>query len=145
MNREYPVHPIAAVGAIVISEDKLLLVRRGFEPSKDMWTVPGGAVELGEKVKDAVIREAKEECGLEIRIEEERPIDVIDTIIVNENGRPQYHYIVLYFLGRRKDGQLRAGGDAKETRWVPFQEVTNYDLTSGFRAFFEKYGSKLRA
>lgn len=144
MSREYPVQSILAVGAVVICEDRLLLVRRGSEPNKGRWTVPGGVVELGETVIDAILRETKEECGLEVEIEEERPINVIDAIRLSDNGRPDYHYVVLFFLGRPRVGRLKAGSDVEETKWIRFRDIVKYDLTSGFREFFEKHECKLQ-
>lgn len=64
MRREYPEQPIAGVGALIVHEGKLLLVKRGVDPAKGKWSIPGGAVELGERMRDAVVREVKEECGL---------------------------------------------------------------------------------
>lgn len=143
LRRRYPNHPIVATGAIVIHQGRLLLIRRDSEPDRDKWTVPGGVVELGERVKDAVVRETREECGLEIQVVDERPIYVTDNIIIDRSGKPEYHYVMLEFLSRVKGGRLKHGSDVKEAVWVPLGEVRNYDLTKGFRAFFERYENKL--
>lgn len=143
LRRRYPSHPIVTVGAIVIHQGQLLLIRRDSEPDRDKWTVPGGVVELGERVKDAVVRETKEECGLDVEVVDERPIYVADNIISDRSGKPQYHYVILEFLSRVKGGRLKHDSDVKEAVWVPLRKVRNYDLTRGFRAFFERYENKL--
>ena len=94
LRREYPTHPIVGVGAIILHEGKILLVKRGASPSRGKWSIPGGVVELGEKVRDAVIREVMEECSLEIELIEEQPLDVMDSITLDEEGEDA---IPLYF------------------------------------------------
>ena len=86
MRREYPARPIVGVGAVIMQECKLLLVKRCVEPAKGKWSIPGGVVELGEGVRDAVIREAREECGLYIEIVRDTPMDVLDSLVMNEDG-----------------------------------------------------------
>jgi len=144
LKREYPMRPIVGVGAVIIQDGKLLLVKRRAEPGKGRWSIPGGSVHLGEKVRDATIREAKEESGLDIEIVDDRPIDAFDSIIADDRGRTQYHFTLLEFLARPKGGNLKAAEDAAEARWVPLEEVKKYDLTSSFRAFFEKHEDELK-
>ena len=143
MRREYPSQPIVGVGAVIVQDGKLVLVKRGIEPGKGKWSIPGGAVELGERVRDTAVREAKEECGLDIELVGDTPMDAIDNIIVGENAHLRYHYIILQFLARPEGGTLRSGSDAAEVRWVPLEEVGAYDLTSTFRLFFEKHRKEL--
>jgi ADP-ribose pyrophosphatase len=126
-----------------VQDGKLVLVKRGVEPGKGKWSIPGGAVELGERVRDAAVREAKEECGLDIELVGDTPMDAIDNIIVDENKRLQYHYIILQFLARPRVGTLRSGSDAAEVRWVPLEEVDTYNLTNTFRLFFKKHRKEL--
>jgi 8-oxo-dGTP diphosphatase len=80
LKREYPVQPVVGVGIIILDCGRLVLMKRGAEPSLGKWSFPGGAVELGESVRDAVVREAKEECGLNIKLAEDTPLDVYDII-----------------------------------------------------------------
>jgi len=143
LRREYPTQPIVGVGAVIIHNGKLVLVKRGVEPGKGRWSIPGGAVELGEGVRDTAIREAKEECGLDIELIDDKPMDAIDNMVPGEKGRLQYHYILLQFLARPKGGTLKPTSDVTEARWVPLEEVEKYDLTNSFRLFFKKHREEL--
>jgi ADP-ribose pyrophosphatase YjhB (NUDIX family) len=143
LRREYPNQPIVGVGALIVDEGKLVLIKRGVEPRKGKWSIPGGAVELGEKVRDAVVREAEEESGLKVEIVTNRPLDTVDNIIEDENKRLQYHYVLLQFITHPKSGTLNPGGDALEAKWVLFSEVETYDLTDSFRSFFKEHQSEL--
>ena len=94
MKRDYPERPIIGVGAVIIRGDRVLLVRRATEPLKGEWSVPGGMLELGEKLHDGIRREVLEETGLEV--EPGDVLDVFDSILRDEQGRTQYHYCLLY-------------------------------------------------
>lgn len=144
MKREYPMRPIVGVGAVILQDDKIILVKRRAEPGKGRWSIPGGSVHLGEKVRDATVREAKEESGLEVEILDERPMDAFDSIITDEKGRTKYHFTLLEFLAQPKGGTLKAAEDVAEARWVPLEEVKKYDLTNSFRIFFEKHENELK-
>ena len=143
MRREYPAQPIVGVGAVIVQDGKLVLIRRGVEPDKGKWSIPGGGVELGETVGDAAVREAKEECGLDIELFEDRPMDALDKMVPGEKGRLKYHYVLLQFLARLKGGTLKPTSDATEARWVPLEEVERYNITDSFRAFFKKHRKEL--
>lgn len=143
MRREYPTQPIVGVGALVLQEDKLLLVKRGAEPSKGRWSIPGGVLELGERVRDAVVREVKEECNLDIEIAMDRPSDVVDNITMDEKG-VKYHFVLLQFLARPRGGVLTPYDDVLDARWVPLEDVEKYDLTRSFLEFFKKHREELR-
>jgi len=136
--------PIVGVGAVILQDGKLLLVKRMAEPGKGKWSIPGGSVHLGERVRDATIREAKEESGLEIEIMDDRPLDAFDSIITDEKGRIKYHFTLLEFLARPKGGTLKAAEDAAEVQWVPIEDVKKHNLTKSFRAFFEKHEDELK-
>ena len=144
MKREYPMRPIVGAGAVIIQEGKLLIVKRKAEPGRGRWSIPGGTVHLGERVRDAAIRETKEESGLDIEIVDDRPIDAFDSIITDDRSRTQYHFTLLEFLAKPKGGSLEAAEDASDARWVSLDEVKKYDLTSSFRTFFEKHEDKLK-
>lgn len=119
--REYPERPIVGVGAIVIHDDRILLIRRGNEPLKGEWSVPGGAVECGETLEAAIAREVREETGLDVEV---GPIvDVIDRIRLDSAGRPQYHYVLIDYVCRLTGGTLRCGSDAVDARWADLDEV----------------------
>lgn len=142
LTREYPSRPLVGVGALIFQNGKLLLVRRGAKPGQGRWSIPGGLVELGERVHEAVVREVKEECGLDIEIE--RLVDVFDSITRDERGQIQYQFVVINFLARIKGGCLKNAGDVLDARWVPVDEVENYDLTNSFRRFFRKHYEELK-
>ena len=144
MGREYPTWPIVGVGAVIMHEGKLALVRRGVEPDKGKWSIPGGVVELGEKVRDAVIREVREECGLDIEIVIDTPMDVLDSLVTDEDSRLKYHYVLLQFLARPRGGTLKPSSDVLEARWVPLEEVETYDLTKSLRRFLKRHRNELK-
>ena len=134
MKRLYPDQPIVGIGAVIIREGKIALIKRGNEPSKGKWTIPGGLVELGESPEQAVIRETKEETGLDV--ENPRLIDVVSNVDLDEKGKVKYHYVIIDYFVHVKNGTAQAASDAVELRWVPFDEVEKYDLTASFRLFF---------
>jgi mutator protein MutT len=142
VRRLYPNQPIVGVGAVVICDGKILLEKRKGEPGRGKWSVPGGLVELGESVECAVVREVKEETGLEV--ESPELIDVIDNIVRDDNGKIKYHFIILDYFVKLKGGELNAADDAEELRWVPLAEAKNYDITKTLREFLERNGEKLQ-
>jgi 8-oxo-dGTP diphosphatase len=144
MNRKYPLQPVVGVGAVIVDCSKLVLVKRGAEPALGKWSFPGGAVELGESVRDAVVRETKEECGLDVELVEDAPVDACDILTLDEDGHLRYHYVLLQFLVRPKQGQLEPKNDVTEARWVSFEEVENYDLAESVRSFFLKHRKELQ-
>ena len=142
MKRLYPKQPIIGVGAVIIKDGKILLEKRKNEPGKGKWSIPGGLVELGESVEQTVIREVKEETGLDV--EKPEHIDVVDNIIRDENDEVKYHFVIIDYFMKLKGGTLKAATDAEELRWVAFDEVQKYDLTKTFRAFFQRNRQKLK-
>lgn len=136
LKREYPTQPTVGIGAVIICNGKILLAKRGSEPGKNKWSIPGGLVELGETVRDTVIREVKEETNLDV--EAHSLIDIVDNLEPDEKGKLRYHFVILDFFVRLKGGNPDAGSDALEVRWVSLNEVEKYDLTRIFREFFER-------
>jgi len=126
-SREYPQRPIVTAVACVFRGDKVLLIRRGQEPNKGRWSVPGGAINLGEKIYDAVRREVREECGIEIEVV--KVINAADGIIPDEAGRFWFHYVPIYILARHMSGEARADTDAMDVRWVIREELDTFDLS----------------
>ena len=141
MKRIYPDQPIIGIGIVIVRNCHIVLIKRGNEPSKGKWTIPGGLVELGESVEAAVIREAKEETCLDV--EKPELIDVVGNIDFDEDGKIKYHYVIVDYLVYVKGGDIKAASDAEELLWVPFDEVESYNLTASFRLFFRKNRKKL--
>jgi ADP-ribose pyrophosphatase YjhB (NUDIX family) len=119
----------------------IALIKRGNEPSKGKWTIPGGLVELGESIETAVIREAKEETCLEV--ENPQLLDVVGNVDRDEYSKVKYHYVIIDYLVHVKGGNIQAASDAEELRWVTFDEVETYNLTASFRLFFRQNREKL--
>jgi 8-oxo-dGTP diphosphatase len=141
VKRLYPDQPVVGVGAVVIHEKQIVLIKRANEPSKGKWTIPGGLVELAESPEIAVIRETKEETGLEVINPE--VIDVVSNVDLDENGKVKYHYVIVDYLVYVQSGTVQASSDAEELKWVPFDDVESYNLTTSFRLFFRKNREKL--
>ncbi len=136
MSREYPHAPVVAVGAVVVKAGKVLLVRRGSAPNQHLWSLPGGAVGLGEGLREAVAREVKEECGIEVGVEE--MVEVIDRIYADRECRVRYHYVIIDFLASWRGGRLKAASDILEARWVDLAQLGDLPLTEGAAAVVEK-------
>lgn len=133
MKREYPQSPIVAVGAVILDGDRIVLVQRGREPSQGLWTFPGGAVELGESIQDAVRREALEETGLMVEVG--AVATAIDHIVRDEGGEVLYHYVIVDYLARPIGGALRAGSDVRDARWATLADVEALQMTAKAQAY----------
>lgn len=126
MTREYPEHPLVGVGAVIVEADRVLLIRRGQPPSLGEWSLPGGILECGETLREAAIREAREETGLTVEVEE--TLGVYERIIPGNNGRPRYHYVLIDFLCRPSSGEIKAGSDAAEAGWFRPEQLPALQL-----------------
>src|SRR5215469_6454655 len=124
--REYPDRPIVGVGAVIIHDGRVLLARRARAPLLGQWSLPGGVVELGETLRAAAEREAREETGLIVKAGE--VLEVLDRIIPGERNTPQYHYVLIDFLCTVEGGELRAGGDAADVSWAQENELAEFKL-----------------
>jgi 8-oxo-dGTP diphosphatase len=120
--------PIVAAGAVVWRGDDVLIVKRGTPPRQHEWSIPGGKVEWGETVADAVRREVREETG--IAIESVTLIEIVDSVIRDNEGRVTHHHVLLDFVARAGGENLRPGDDVLETRWVPYAELDAYPMWS---------------
>jgi ADP-ribose pyrophosphatase YjhB (NUDIX family) len=139
-NREYPEHPLVGVGGVVIDGDRVLLARRGREPMRGEWSIPGGLLEVGESLQEGVMRELHEETGLTVRV-----LDLIEALdrILPEPGtsslagvsaseprpKPRYHYVILDYLCEIAGGEPQAGGDITKVAFVREDELSRYALT----------------
>ncbi len=137
-SRLYPQLPVAGVGAVVFNKGKLLLVKRGNEPNKGKWSIPGGGIELGETVYQAAKREVFEECSVKIEIM--RVLDAADNIVRDADGRIRYHYVIIDLLANYIGGDLKAQSDAAECGWFTPEEVAGMDITPILRAMLERQG-----
>ena len=125
--REYPSRPIVGVGAVIVQAGKVLLIRRRYEPLKGQWSLPGGAVEVGEPLERAVAREILEETGLVIDVGP--VIDVFDRITHDDQQRVRYHYVLIDYLCHPVGGDLMAGSDVDAAEWVEPEQLPQYSLT----------------
>ena len=126
--RSYPDRPVVGVGAVVLVEGKIVLVKRAHEPLKGAWNLPGGAVELGETLRDACAREVREETGLEVEVGP--VIDVFDRIMLDAEGGVQYHFVLVDYLCRPSGGELRCGTDASDVVLASRDALETYRLTA---------------
>lgn len=139
-NREFPERPIVGVGGVIIAEERVLLARRGSEPMRGEWSIPGGALEVGESLAEGVMRELREETGLAVRVVE--LIEALDRILPEpseyrqqavslEGARPRarYHFVILDYLCEITGGEPRAGGDITELAFLREEELPRYALT----------------
>lgn len=127
--REYPGCPRVGVGAVVLDKGRVLLVRRGGQPSRGKWTLPGGLVELGETTQEAVCRELQEECGIDIHVV--GLAGVLDRVVRDAEGRVRYHYVLVDYLAYVDTDAVTAGSDAAEACWVEIDRVAELDVTDG--------------
>ena len=137
--RKYPDRPIVAVGAVILDGDRVLLVQRGHEPLKGEWSLPGGAVELGESLEEALVREVREETSLDVTVGP--VVEVFDSIRRDAGGRAEYHYVIIDYACRVRGGTATAaarGSDAADVRWVPLAEIEQYGVTSTAIAVIRK-------
>ena len=123
MQREYPVSPLLGVGAVIVDEGRVLLIRRAGEPMKGHWSLPGGLIELGESLTEGVRREVREETGLVVE-----PLELIELLdrIDRVGERVRYHYVIADYLCRVTGGALQAASDADGARWTERAEWNSH-------------------
>jgi 8-oxo-dGTP diphosphatase len=136
ISRRYPKHPLPGVGALILRRNSILLVQRGRNPLKGYWSLPGGLIEPGEKIEDALTREVLEETGLIVR--PKRMFEIFERIIRDAEGRAEYHYILHDYLCTVVRGTPRAGDDAGRVAWIPRQQIKDLKLTEGTLAVIER-------
>jgi mutator protein MutT len=143
MKREYPDAPLVGVGAIIIEQDRVVLVKRAHAPLAGAWSIPGGVLEVGETLRQAAVREALEETGLVVEVGE--LLGVYDRILRDADERTLYHYVLIDFLCRRIAGEPQSAGDAAEARWFTRAEVGDLSLAQDtadvIKLGFEKSGN----
>lgn len=131
--REYPVAPLVGTAAAIFNDTgEVLLVQRGKPPNVGQWGLPGGLVDVGERLMDGARREVMEECGVAVEICD--LVGLFEPIIRDEAGRVRYHYVVVDYWGRYLAGDLRAGDDAAAARWVAVDRLEEFEMYGESRA-----------
>jgi ADP-ribose pyrophosphatase YjhB (NUDIX family) len=131
MSREYPDNPLVGVGAVIVEDGRVLLIRRGQAPLLGEWSLPGGVLECGETLREATIREASEETGLVVETGE--LLGVYERVIRSDDGRVRYHYVLIDFLCRSVAGNLKAASDAADARWFAPEDLDALNLARDTR------------
>jgi 8-oxo-dGTP diphosphatase len=126
MKREYPDSPLVGVGAVIVEDGRVLLVKRGHPPLAGEWSIPGGVLEIGETLREAAVREAREETCL--TVEPAELLGVYDRVLRDDTGRTLYHYVLIDFLCRPIGGTAQAADDADEVRWFTAAEASELGL-----------------
>ena len=136
MEREFPEYPLIGVGAIILEAGRVVLVKRAHPPIQGEWSIPGGVLEIGETVRQAALREAREETGL--IVEPGELLGVYDRILRDPENRVQYHYVLIDFLCRRVGGELHAASDAAEVGWFRREDLVGLSLAEDTVDVIEK-------
>ncbi|HLK63728.1 MAG TPA: NUDIX hydrolase [Bryobacteraceae bacterium] len=135
-DRRYPKRPLVGVGAIILKRDRILMAQRGKEPLKGWWSLPGGALEIGETLKDGICREVREETGLDVR-----PLgvfEIFERIMRDAEGAPEYHFVLIDYLCRIIGGTLCAGDDVCRVEWVRRRDLCGLQITEGTLGVIER-------
>jgi 8-oxo-dGTP diphosphatase len=125
--REYPESPVVGVGAVVMKDGKVLLVKRGVDPNKGIWAIPGGSLKLGETLQEGAEREILEETGITIRAKE--PVYSFDFFERDGDGRVRFHYVVVDMMADYIGGEVQGADDALEARWVSQDELKYLEVS----------------
>ncbi len=134
--RQFPDRPLVGVGAVIVSGDRVVLIRRGHAPLKGEWSLPGGVVELGETLEEALAREVLEEAGIEIEVGP--VVEVLDRVQRATDGRVEYHFVIVDYLCRARSEAIVHGSDADDVRWVPLADLSAHGLTEKADAVVRK-------
>ena len=136
MRREYCNFPILSAGGVIIINDEVLIIKRKTEPDAGKWTIPGGAIDVGEKIKDGLKREIFEETGLEVEVG--NLLDIAEKIFKDSNSKIIYHYVILDYLCKYISGSMKASSDAEELMLVKMCDIDKIELVNGTRRVIEK-------
>jgi 8-oxo-dGTP diphosphatase len=137
LSRRYPDRPVLGIGALIFNGARqILLVERGREPLKGMWSLPGGVLETGETLIEGIIREVLEETGLVI--EPVQVVEIFERIMRDDQGKPEYHYVLIDYICTVAGGELAAADDVSDVRWVSKQDLSSIRLTEGTLGVIEK-------
>ncbi|HEU0124093.1 MAG TPA: NUDIX hydrolase [Bryobacteraceae bacterium] len=143
-DRRYPPRPILGVGALILDGDSILLVQRGKEPLLGYWSLPGGAVETGERLREAIAREVLEETALSVEVGE--LAEVFERLMPDADGGTEYHYVLLDYLCTITAGTPAPGDDSAAVAWVRRADLPTLSITPGtlevIERVFERYGNQ---
>lgn len=142
MSRVYPDRPLAGVGGVVIAGEKVLLVQRASEPLQGQWSLPGGLVELGETLEEALCRELKEETSLEVRVL--GLVELFERIVRDDTGRVKYHFVLADYLCESVAGEASASSDVLAVAWAREDELPNYGVNQKATSVIRKAFAMLR-
>jgi len=141
-DRRYPKRPLVGIGALIFQRGRILMAQRGKEPLKDWWSLPGGAVETGETLDQAVRREVREETGLEVQ--PVRMFEIFERIMRDGEGATEYHYVLIDYVCRVTGGSLCAGDDVAHVQWMRKEELSGLPITEGTLGVIERAFRKRR-
>ena len=136
--RWYPENAMVGVAVVIYRDGLVLMAKRGKEPSKGKWSIPGGKLELGEAIYGGVRREVREECSVEIDVG--AVIDAYDIIIRDDDGRVKYHFVDVYFTAKYINGEAEAQSDVDECRWFTPEEMAGLDMPPELKDLMIKHG-----
>ena len=136
MAKEYPASPVVGVGGVVVRDGRALIIRRAHEPRRGEWSIPGGTVEVGERLTEAVRRELLEETGLEVTVGP--AIEMFDRIHRDAEGRVRYHFVIVDFRCEAPVGTAVAGTDALDVAWVTADQLESYGVNPHAAAVIRK-------
>jgi 8-oxo-dGTP diphosphatase len=149
-SREYPERPVVGVGGVIVDRGRTVLIRRGTEPLLGEWSIPGGTIEIGETIEEAVRRELREETGLEVRVVE--LIELFDRIyfgdsssLTKDKEKPRYHYLIADYLCELVGGEPRAGSDVTDLAFAREEELVKFRLTEKATSVLKKAFAMSRA
>lgn len=134
--RQYPDRPFVGIGGVIVHEGRVVLVKRRFEPLAGQWSIPGGAVEAGETLEACVAREMAEETGYLVEVGP--VVEVLDRITHDDEGKVQYHFVLIDYLCWPIGGELRAGSDVAEAVLAERSELAQFSLTEKALAVIER-------
>jgi 8-oxo-dGTP diphosphatase len=126
-SRQYPPRPVVGVGAVILHRNKVVLIKRKYDPLAGRWSLPGGTLEIGESLEAGVAREMLEETGLEVEVGP--VVEVFDRILRDDEGRVEYHFVIVDYLCRPLGGALQAGSDVDDAVWVAPEDLAQYQIT----------------
>ena len=130
--------PAVAVGAIIVDKGSILLVRRDREPARGLWSLPGGKVERGESLREAIVREVREETSVDVEVD--FLLGVAERVVRDDEGEITFHYVILDYVCNPRTTDVKFGDDVSDARWVPVGELSDMQLTTGLLEFLADRG-----